>query len=179
LNVIPIHLPPLRERTEDIPLLVETFIKQIVDKKKLPRNPVLNPETMKILLEYRWPGNIRELENLMEQLLILVDREEIMPEDLPDKFKDGTRHTTRRFMKYQDAKESFEKEYFVQLLNRYKWNITKAADEANMSRRNLHEKIRNLDIIAPWEQAASDERHPSDGEHHGDDKHTSNGKVTR
>jgi sigma-54 dependent transcriptional regulator, flagellar regulatory protein len=84
LNVIPIHLPPLRERGEDIRILANYFLKRFCEKKgrtlmALPR------ETMDMLLVYRWPGNVRELENLMERMSILCEGDAILPEDLPEK----------------------------------------------------------------------------------------------
>ncbi len=81
LNVIPIKLPPLRERKEDIPLLAEFFIKKICAREGIPEKK-LHPDTIKMLTEYTWPGNIRELENFIERLVILCDSEEISPEDL-------------------------------------------------------------------------------------------------
>jgi len=81
LNVIPLKLPPLRERKEDIPLLAEFFIKKICEREGIPYKK-LHPDTIKILTEYSWPGNIRELENFIERLVILCDKEEITPEDL-------------------------------------------------------------------------------------------------
>ncbi len=85
LNVIQIHLPPLRQRKEDIPLLVDFFLqKQSEMKKKDP--PIINKQIMKVFLSYHWPGNVRELENLIERLTILNSGEEVGINDLPPKF---------------------------------------------------------------------------------------------
>jgi len=85
LNVIPLHLPPLRNRPEDIPLLVDHFIHEFAKKRK--RNPfVFSQESMQCLLSYQWPGNVRELENLIERLTILVRNDTIQVSDLPEKF---------------------------------------------------------------------------------------------
>ncbi len=85
LNVIPLHLPPLRSRPEDIPLLVDHFIHEFAKKRK--RNPfVFSREAMHCLLSYQWPGNVRELENLIERLTILVRNDTIQVSDLPEKF---------------------------------------------------------------------------------------------
>ena len=81
LNVIPLKLPPLRERKEDIPLLAEFFVKKICAREGIPEKR-LHPDTLKMLTEYSWPGNIRELENFIERLVILCDSQEISPEDL-------------------------------------------------------------------------------------------------
>ncbi len=87
LNVIPLHLPPLRERGEDIMLLTEFFLERfckLKERKKL----VISPETRDMFLRYCWPGNVRELENLMERLSILCDGDGVRPEDLPKKILD-------------------------------------------------------------------------------------------
>jgi transcriptional regulator with GAF, ATPase, and Fis domain len=88
LNVIPLHLPPLRERTEDIPLLVETFLQENLKKRK--REPLkFSPEAMACYSRYEWPGNVRELKNLVERLTILVNGNVVKLSDLPDKFQQG------------------------------------------------------------------------------------------
>ncbi|MGH7897221.1 MAG: helix-turn-helix domain-containing protein, partial [Candidatus Binatia bacterium] len=81
LNVLSIHLPPLRERPEDVPLLVDHFIAKQSAKHGI-RNPSLNKPALRVLMDYRWPGNIRELENTIERAVILADGE-ITPEILP------------------------------------------------------------------------------------------------
>ncbi|MDA8325485.1 MAG: sigma 54-interacting transcriptional regulator, partial [Nitrospiraceae bacterium] len=85
LNVIPIHLPPLRERVEDIPLLVDFFKKEFAKKRKKPPLKITAP-AMQCLIGYYWPGNVRELENLLERLSILVAGDNIDVSDLPPKF---------------------------------------------------------------------------------------------
>lgn len=88
LNVIPMHLPPLRERRDDILLLTDYFLERFCTRKARPKL-ALSPMVRRILLVYPWPGNIRELENFMERLSILVDGDVIMPEDLPRKILDA------------------------------------------------------------------------------------------
>jgi len=84
LNVIPLHIPPLRQRTEDIPLLVDNFIQEFSKKRK--REPFsFTSEAMERMFTYRWPGNVRELENLLERISILVSRKVIQVSDLPEK----------------------------------------------------------------------------------------------
>lgn len=87
LNVIPLHLPPLRKMKEDIPLLLEHFIADIARRKKkqLPR---ISERAMQCMINYKWPGNVRELENLVERMLILKEGEEITPDDLPERVVD-------------------------------------------------------------------------------------------
>ncbi len=89
LNVIPLHLPPLRKREEDIPLLIDHFIHEFARKRK--REPfTVSPDAVECLLRYRWPGNVRELENLIERLTILVNNPAVGISDLPEKFHIGT-----------------------------------------------------------------------------------------
>ncbi|MBI5409249.1 MAG: sigma-54-dependent Fis family transcriptional regulator [Nitrospirae bacterium] len=87
LNVIPLHLPPLRKMKEDIPLLLEHFVLDI-SKRKKKEPPRILPETANYLINYKWPGNVRELENLIERLIILKEGDIITPEDLPERFYD-------------------------------------------------------------------------------------------
>jgi len=88
LNVIPLHLPPLRERREDIPLLVDHFLDKFAEQKGKDR-PLISGDVMKVLMSYEWKGNVRELENLIERFVILKSGEEIKVSDLPDRFLEG------------------------------------------------------------------------------------------
>jgi DNA-binding NtrC family response regulator len=154
LNVIPLQLPPLRERLEDIPLLAQSFLKSFAEKNKRTKIPTLSADAMKRLLRYPWPGNIREMENLLEQLLILTSGDVIRLEDLPEQFQESrypVAELSDEAINYQEAKNRFEKEYFSRVLRRNKWNITRAAAEADMSRRNMYEKIKALGLRPPWE----------------------------
>ena len=82
LNVIPLLLPPLRERVDDIPLLVEHFIEKISEEQHKPVRGI-TPDAMEVLMGYRWPGNVRELENVIERVITLMDTPEIRTQDLP------------------------------------------------------------------------------------------------
>jgi len=88
LNVIPLHLPPLRERNGDVLLLAEHFLERFCERKNRPCLG-LSPDVRKILMAYSWPGNVRELENFMERLSILVDGDEVHPIELPAKILDA------------------------------------------------------------------------------------------
>ena len=87
LNVIPIHIPPLRERKEDIPLLAQTFIKDAAGAQRIERNKTIDPAVFEVLGEYEWPGNARELKNLMERLTIMSEGPVISVEDLPSPYR--------------------------------------------------------------------------------------------
>ncbi len=88
LNVLSIQLPPLRERRDDIPLLVEAFVKDVSDRNDL-EFPGISPEAMEILIAYAWPGNIRELRNLVESMVVLAPDRQIRPEDIPEEVRAG------------------------------------------------------------------------------------------
>jgi DNA-binding NtrC family response regulator len=97
LNVIPLHLPPLRKMREDIPLLIEHFVIEI-SKRKKKEPPKISHETMSYLANYRWPGNVRELENLIERLIILKEGDYITPDELPERFLEN-RHVPKAVTK--------------------------------------------------------------------------------
>ena len=82
LDVFPIHVPPLRQRLEDLPLLVNHLLDMLAGEMGLPNVPVVNPEVMEILAGYHWPGNVRELRNILERALILCDNQSIFPKDI-------------------------------------------------------------------------------------------------
>ena len=94
LNVVQIHLPPLRERRDDIPLLIDTFIRDT--SSEMDRPPVsLAPETMQRLIDYDWPGNVRELRNLVESMVVMAPGTRIEPEDLPAEIREGASSRAR------------------------------------------------------------------------------------
>jgi transcriptional regulator with PAS, ATPase and Fis domain len=86
LNVIPISVPPLRQRCDDIPMLVEHFLKKTAQKMKDKKIKSISSQTLRLLVNYSWPGNVRELENVIERAVILSKGNTIQPEDLPDNF---------------------------------------------------------------------------------------------
>jgi two-component system, NtrC family, response regulator PilR len=160
LNVIPIHLPPLRDRKEDIPKLIDRFLMERNKKRGNKKSIKLAPSTVEVLLHYSWPGNIRELENLIEQLVTLSENNVITSADLPMHILSEIESKNELCMEdpmtgdlgeYQERKTRFDKVYFTTLLKQYQWNITAAAKAAGMSRRNLHQKINDLNLRPPWE----------------------------
>ena len=145
LNVIPIKVPPLRERKEDIPLLIEHFKQTFLKSHK---NVVFPDAVMYQLVHYPWPGNVRELKNIIERLLALAQNSAIRVEDLPAEIR-----TSNRVPKYEEsdffktqpynlAKErnlmEFERNYFSRLLDKCSGNITKVAIEAKVSRKTIY-----------------------------------------
>ena len=139
LKVIKIDLPPLRERKEDIPALVKHFINKFNKKFKKKINSI-SRDTKKILMNYSWPGNIRELENVVEHAFILCQSSIITPEDLPDEIT--------AFFSEGIAGEvvATEKEKILLALNKTGWNKAKAAKYMGMSRSTLYRKIKNHEI---------------------------------
>ncbi len=143
LNVFSVHIPPLRERRDDIPLLVEFFIR---NSSIVPKRTVrVSPEGMQVLQRYLWPGNVRELENVIERALILCDGGVIEPEHLPM----GVR-LTPAFGDNGDSKElptldEVERRYIKRVLDECKGHRQKAAAILGISERNLYRKLKELE----------------------------------
>jgi len=151
LNVFPIEIPPLRERKEDIPLLVEHFITKYSREMKIPRKKI-SSKAMKMLMEYDWKGNVRELENTIERAMILADTEEIKPEhinlvgiekemihnDLP---MDGPLEET-----VKTVVRKVEKTIIKKALEKHHWNKTKVAEQLQISYKTLLTKIKEYGL---------------------------------
>jgi transcriptional regulator with PAS, ATPase and Fis domain len=153
LQVVPVDLPALRNRITDIPLLVDYFAKRFAasnDRKPL----VFSTDALQVLLSYRWPGNIRELENLIERLSILVDGDAVYPSDLPPHLF-GEESTTELAMQtlpeegidFNLAVEQFENTLISQALQRTQGNKKAAARLLNLNRTTLVEKIKKKGLI--------------------------------
>ena len=150
LNVITLRMPPLRERPDDIALLIRHFV-SIYSKKHNHLGVYLKPETIEILTHQMWKGNVRELENVIERMVALSDSDWIGPSELPEDYLKKSEEDCpemRGFHSYADAKNLFEKEYITQLLQHAKGNISQAAKMAQMPRQNLHLKIKKHKIKA-------------------------------
>jgi len=152
LNVIPILVPPLRDRKEDIPLLVQHFIALTAEEQGLKPKEIMK-EAVELLTKYDWPGNVRELKNMVERLMILVPCSLITPEDLeavlesqilveePTNASRVSDHLSLR-----QARAVFEKEFISQRLKENGWNISKTAEDLQIERSHLHRKIKLLGI---------------------------------
>lgn len=149
LNVIPIKVPPLRHRKSDIPLLVDFFLKKFNEEKREPIK-VFRPEAIEALLKYDWRGNVRELENLVERVIILADGDEIELEDISESIK-GRARTIESFeatippnggILFDHAVEEYEKKLILQALSETNWVTTKAAKLLNINRTTLIEKMK-------------------------------------
>ncbi|PAB59864.1 sigma-54-dependent Fis family transcriptional regulator [Anaeromicrobium sediminis] len=153
LNVLPIRLPPLRDRKEDIPLLIEYFMKKI--SKKLNKRPVeINKEYMEFLINYEWPGNIRELENLIE----LVINTENIPIDLNN--KSISIESIKNFKEHNvPTLEEVEKRHIKNVLTKFKGCVALSAKALDIGRNTLYRKIRKYNInCSQMEQSAKMEQ---------------------
>lgn len=147
LNVFPIYIPPLRERKDDIPLLARYFLK--INSFKLKKNITeIAPDALEILKNYRFPGNVRELLNIIERATILEESEILTNRSLPDNLDRQGKKSNVQFSDYQfrDAKSIFEEQYIRDLFNAAGQNISKAAEMAGMDRTNFRDKLRKHGI---------------------------------
>ncbi|MBI5641843.1 MAG: sigma-54-dependent Fis family transcriptional regulator [Deltaproteobacteria bacterium] len=151
LKVVPIELPPLRERKEDIPLLVRHFLEKH-GKKCGKKITGITDEAIKAFFGYSWPGNVRELENLIERLVV-ISREgfSIGFEDLPQGIFDGAfdEHAAKDVKDYKEACKLFERRYIIGVLNRTNWNRLEAARVMKIHRNTLFIKMKELKIREP------------------------------
>jgi len=148
LNVIPIHIPPLRERKEDIPILVEHFSKLICEKNKFPLK-VFSPSAIKALQSFSWKGNIRELRNVVERIVIMSPKNEITEKDVNTFYSGGTTITDDLFdvsNSFQEFKEKAEKAFIIKQLNANGWNMSKTAELLGIQRSHLYNKLKKYQI---------------------------------
>ncbi len=139
LNVISIHVPPLRERKVDIPLLIDVFIRR--NCLELNKEPVkIAPSALKLLMDYDWPGNVRELENVIERALVIGRDKEIVPADLPFSRKQLGLEAFPKSLKMM------EKMHIKRMLEETNWNITQSARELEIDRQTLYNKIEKYKI---------------------------------
>ncbi|MGH7258681.1 MAG: sigma-54-dependent transcriptional regulator [Nitrospiraceae bacterium] len=160
LNVVPIVVPPLRDRREDVPLLVKHFMNVHTEEQGLKIKQI-SPEAMNIFAHYEWPGNIRELRNLIERLMIMVPgpviesshaslalqvRPNLAAVQQNATVQSGHTLLTRAYDSLRDARNAFEKEYISRKLREHHWNISRTAEDLQIERSHLHRKIKLLDV---------------------------------
>lgn len=154
LNVVPIHIPPLRERLEDIPLLVNALMKNLVHKGLEHKD--VSDEGYQAMMEHSWPGNVRELRNFIERLAIMCPEKTITaghirmflnPAGSKDHVSNGTGVNPFLAADYKTAKKLFEKEYLQQKLQQNDNNISKTAEQVGLERSHLHKKLKSFEII--------------------------------
>jgi two-component system, NtrC family, nitrogen regulation response regulator NtrX len=146
LAVVPIAVPPLRERKQDVGLLARHFLRQA--SLRFGRKPkTISGAALEALEGYRWPGNVRELKNLVERLVILCPREEIRKEDLPAEIGNGgAAEPVPADAPLKNAREDFERRYILAALRRHRGNISRTAEALQVERSNLYRKLRSYGI---------------------------------
>jgi len=149
LNVVPIEIPSLRERKEDIPLLARYFL-EIFSREFGKKIKDITPEAMEFLMNYRWPGNVRELRNVIERLVALAKEEVIshkgLPLDILLTVKTEENNIGEEGMLLKGAREQFEKQFILGVLEKANWNQTEAAEILGIHRNTLMLKMQNLGI---------------------------------
>ncbi|MBI5970917.1 MAG: sigma-54-dependent Fis family transcriptional regulator [Deltaproteobacteria bacterium] len=148
LNVIPLYVPPLRERVEDIPLLLEHFL-ALYSAETARGEMSVTEEAMDALLNYEWPGNVRELKNLVERLVIMAPSNVITPDDVPAHIKgvQGAQSSNLfRTNLLKEARSNFEREFIVRKLKEFGGNIAKTAEAIGIERSHLYRKIKGYGL---------------------------------
>jgi len=152
LNVIPIKVPPLRQRTEDIPELVNEFLEEFsVSTNIEPKR--MSGSALELLKKYSWPGNVRELKNLVERLMIMSPGKVIEATDIPAPFNQSRGKEPAfepRILSdtLKEAKNQFERAFLESKLREYDWNISQTAEAIGIERSNLHKKIKAYGLEA-------------------------------
>jgi len=153
LNVVPIHIAPLRKRREDIPELIEHYLDYFARDSNRPRKSMSEDARRFLMEQYEWPGNIRELKNLIERLTILIQSDDIGLEDvrnnIPQRQEDALSVESYEFNEHEglkSAKENFERNYIISTLKRNDYNISKAAQVLKVERSNLYKIMKRLGI---------------------------------
>lgn len=152
LNVIPVRLPPLRERFEDVPLLIDYFLRRYAQENGR-FVPKISQEAMFALMHYNWPGNVRELENMVERLVILKHEGEITLADLPERIRAGHEEDVltnvqipESGLSFKDVVDDFENQLILKALEKTGWNKNKAAQLLQLNRTTLVEKIKKRQL---------------------------------
>ena len=147
INVIPIRMPPLRDRLEDLPELARLFLSRYRSKFRKPVKGIAE-SALKILASYWWPGNIRELENLIERLVAVSDKEWITDEDLPLEYHFAKLDSaaTSNETRFQEACDTFERNFILRALEKCNWNVTGTARYLGMPLSTLKHKMQRFEL---------------------------------
>jgi two-component system nitrogen regulation response regulator NtrX len=144
-------VPPLRERKEDIPFLVERFLKDFAAKEGQPLKTVSDGALQK-LMGHDWPGNVRELKNIVERLIILTPSNEIRADDLPElslrsDSAAAAPEPAQGTDSLRDARLDFERQFIIKKLEEFDGNISRTAEAIGLERSNLHKKLKSLKVV--------------------------------
>ena len=148
LNVVPIFSPPLRDKKEDIPLLVEYFCRNFAEENNF-KPKKFSEEALEAMMTYPWKGNVRELKNVVERLIIMTEAEIIEKNHLPEQIKGGTKThlpDTSNVKTLKDLRELAEKDFLLAKLEKNNWNISQTAREIDTPRSNLYKKLAQYGI---------------------------------
>jgi two-component system nitrogen regulation response regulator NtrX len=149
LGVILIHVPSLSDRLEDIPLLADRFVKELCDDSGIPRK-VITPNAIKELQNIHWSGNIRELRNVIERLIILsgnkINEDDVKTHVPSQRLTQAPTELFEMFNKFQDFKDHIERMFIEHKLEKNNWNVSKTAEEIDIQRSHLYNKIEKFDL---------------------------------
>ncbi len=146
LNVIPIVVPPLRERKEDIPTLIDYFMNTFATEYRKPLKHI-EAGAIRTLEDHDWPGNVRELKNTLERLFIMTPSKAITSKDIS--IVESSAADYFSFETIKEAKERFERDFIAKKLKEHRWNVSKTAEALQIERSNLHRKIKSYGIAIP------------------------------
>lgn len=156
LKVFPLEVPPLRERSEDIPMLIREFITRL--NKQHGFKPLsFTDQALKVLIHYSWPGNVRELKNFVERMLIMFSGKEVGPDKLPPEITDGPKVENQEQeqlplplpegeVDFKQARADFEAQFLEAKLREYKGNVSKLAEAVGLERSSLYRKLKAYNI---------------------------------
>ena len=151
LNVVPIEVPPLRARKEDIPDLIEHFITVFCNEHG-KRQKTVAPAALAYFLTYDWPGNVRELRNMVERLVIMAPGDVVLPEHLPPPLRSreevaaGAAGSAKSL---KEARDGFERAFILAELRTQDWNMTRTAERLGIERSHLYRKLKTYGITPP------------------------------
>jgi two-component system response regulator AtoC len=157
LNVVPVHVPPLRERREDIPFLVEHFVRKVARECHRQVDGV-SAGALEVLTRYDWPGNVRELENVIHRAVVLAGGPVVMLRDVPLDVampETGSRLTEDTGLPLREACDQFERQYVLRVLERVQWNVSRAGRLLGVHRNTVLTKLSTWGVQRPGSEARS------------------------
>jgi two-component system nitrogen regulation response regulator NtrX len=152
LNVIPFEVPPLRDRLEDVPLLVEHFNRKFSAVNARPPK-LFSTDAVEVMQSYSWPGNVRELRNTIERVVIMHARERVGASDLPALGGEAPPAAILKYSTFKDASEAHQRDFIKRKLAEAEGNVSRAAELMGMDRSHLYRRMKALGINVRGERA--------------------------